>query len=148
MYFRIDCTAPKLVPTLLAMLPRSHFLSHITRVCTTLTFSSVVASLGRPDSPSSSTLSLLLLNSVAHYSLCYKETPSQGFPWSIHEFTWEAFLSYRSTWKPPWFQVSPFCKCVTLSSLKVLYISNQAWPHAFHTPNVLQLDQMTTWQRF
>ena len=27
--------------------------------------------------------------------------------------------------------------------LKVLYISNQAWPHALHTLNVLQLDQMT-----
>ena len=27
--------------------------------------------------------------------------------------------------------------------LKVLYISNQACPHAFHTPNVLQLDQIT-----
>ena len=27
--------------------------------------------------------------------------------------------------------------------LKVVYISNQASPHAFHAPNVLQLDQMT-----
>ena len=28
--------------------------------------------------------------------------------------------------------------------LKVLYISIQARPHAFHTHNVIQLDQMTT----
>ena len=28
--------------------------------------------------------------------------------------------------------------------LNVLYIGNQAWTHVFHTPNVLQLDQMTT----
>ena len=33
------------------------------------------------------------------FSLCYKkETPSQRFPWSIHEFSWEAFLTDRSTW--------------------------------------------------
>ena len=54
---RIDCTAPKLMPTSLAMIRRSRLLSHITRVCTTLTFSSSVASLGRPDGPSSQTFS-------------------------------------------------------------------------------------------
>ena len=60
MSVRISCTAPKIMPTSLAMLRRSCLLSHITRVCTTLTFSSVVASLGRPNPPSSSTLSLPL----------------------------------------------------------------------------------------
>ena len=95
---RIDCTAPKVMPTSLAILPRSRLLSHITRVCSTLTFSSGVASLGWQDHPSSSTLSLSLLNSAAHFSLCYKmETPFQRFPSSLHEFPWEAFLSYRST---------------------------------------------------
>ena len=39
---RIDSTAPKLMPTSLAMLRRWPLLSHITRVCTTLTFSSAV----------------------------------------------------------------------------------------------------------
>ena len=43
MSVRIDCTAQKLLPTLLAMLCRSRFLSNISRVCMTLTFSSVVA---------------------------------------------------------------------------------------------------------
>ena len=32
--------------------------------------------------------------------------------------------------------------------LKVLYISYQAWQHGFHTPYVLQLDQMNEWQNF
>ena len=36
MSVRIDSTAPKLMPTSLAMLRRSRLLSHITRVCTTL----------------------------------------------------------------------------------------------------------------
>ena len=57
---RTDCIAPKLMPTSLSMLHRSRLLSHITRVCMTLTFSSAMVSLflGRPDCPSSSTLSL------------------------------------------------------------------------------------------
>ena len=53
MSVRIDCTAPKLMPTSLAMVRRSRLLSHMTEVCTTLTFSSAVASLGRPDRSSS-----------------------------------------------------------------------------------------------
>ena len=53
---RNNCTAPKLMPTSLTMLHRSCLLSHIARVCTTLTFSSVVAS---PHTPS-----LPLLNSA------------------------------------------------------------------------------------
>ena len=67
MSVRIDYTVPKLIPTSLVMLRRSHLLSHITGVCTALTFSSEVASLERPDRPSSSTLSLTLLNSAVHF---------------------------------------------------------------------------------
>ena len=58
---RIDCTARKLMPTSLALIRRSRLLSHITRVCTTLTFSSAMASLGRPDGPSSQTFSFCVL---------------------------------------------------------------------------------------
>ena len=91
------------MPTSLAMLRRSCLLSHIIRVCTTMTFSSVVASLRQPDCPSSSTLSLPLYCPFFHcpfFSLCYKkENPTQGFSWSLHKFPWEAFLSYRSTVK-------------------------------------------------
>ena len=54
MSVRIDCTAPKHMPTLLTMLCSSRLLSHLTRVCTTVTFSSAVAPLVRPDRPSSS----------------------------------------------------------------------------------------------
>ena len=49
MSIRIYFTAPKLMPTSLAMLHRSRLISHITRVCTTLTISSAVASLGRQN---------------------------------------------------------------------------------------------------
>ena len=42
-------------------------ITHNLRVCTFLTFSSVVVSLGRPDRPSSSTLSLPLLNYATHF---------------------------------------------------------------------------------
>ena len=81
MSVRIDCTAPKLMLTSLAMFRRSRLLSHVARVCTTLTFALAVASLGRPDRLSSSTLSLPLFNSAAHVLLWNKkETPSQGFP--------------------------------------------------------------------
>ena len=77
MSVRINCTAPKLMLTSLAMLRRSHLLSHITWVCTTLTFSSVVAYFGWQDYPSSSMLSLPLLNSAAQFFNCFKkETPS------------------------------------------------------------------------
>ena len=57
MSVRIDCSAPKRMPTSLTMLHMSRLLSHITKVYTTMTFSSAVASLGWPDRPSSSTLS-------------------------------------------------------------------------------------------
>ena len=46
MSVRIDWTAPKLMPTSLAISRRFRLLSHMTRLCTTSTFSSVVASLG------------------------------------------------------------------------------------------------------
>ena len=71
MSVRIDCTAPKLMPTSLAMLRRSRLLSHITRVCKNLTFSSAVASFERPHHSSSSTLSPPLLNSAAQTDLLY-----------------------------------------------------------------------------
>ena len=43
MSVRIDFTVPKLMPTSLAMLGSSRIVSHTTRVCTTLIFSSAVA---------------------------------------------------------------------------------------------------------
>ena len=64
--FRIDCTAPQLMPTKLAMLCRSRLLLHITRVCTTLTYSSVVVSFGQQDRPPSSSHSLPILNSAVN----------------------------------------------------------------------------------
>ena len=56
----IHCTDPKHMSTSLAMPRTSRPLSHITRVFTTLTFLSAVVSLGQPDRPSSSMLSLSL----------------------------------------------------------------------------------------
>ena len=61
---------PKFVPTYLAMLRTSLLLSNITRACTTLTVSSAMAArFGRPDRPSSSTLSF---PPAAHFLLCYR----------------------------------------------------------------------------
>ena len=150
MSVRINCTAPKLMPTLLSMLHSSRLLSHITRVCTYDLYIFISGGIFGAARPS------IILNALSpplklccpFFHCANKDTPSQGFPWNLHKFPWEAFLSYRSTWWLLWFQVSPFCKCVAPSSLKSAYISNQAWPHAFHTPNVLQLNQMTDWQRF
>ena len=84
MSVRIDCTTQKLMPTSLAMLHRSCLLSHITRVCTTLTFSSAMG----VDRPS------IILNALfpplklccPFLSLCHEETPSQGFPWIFMYF--------------------------------------------------------------
>ena len=77
---KIVCTAPKRMPTSLAILRKSRHLSHITRLWTMSTFSSMVASLGRPDLSSSSMPSLSRLNSAAHFSPYYKkETNSQVF---------------------------------------------------------------------
>ena len=64
---RIICTAPKFMPTSLAIIRKSRLLSHIIRLCTISTFSSVVAALGRPGLSSSSMLSLPRLNSAAHF---------------------------------------------------------------------------------
>ena len=39
---------------------------------------------------------LLPIFSLPIFLLSYKkENPTQGFSWSLHEFPWEAFLSYR-----------------------------------------------------
>ena len=59
---RIDCTAPKLMPNSLALLRMSRLFLHTTKMCTTLTFTSAVASLGRPDV---SMISFPLINSTA-----------------------------------------------------------------------------------
>ena len=48
MSVRIDWTAPKLVPTSLAISRRFRLLSHMTRLCSIPTFSSVITSLGHP----------------------------------------------------------------------------------------------------
>ena len=78
---------------------------------------------------------------------CYKkETPYQGFPWSLHEFPWETFLSYRSTWLPLWFQVSPFCKCVASSSLKIALHKEPSMTTCFsHSlcPSIRSNDRLT-----
>ena len=79
MSIKIDCTVPNLMPTSLAMLCKSHLLSHITRVCTTLTFSSAMASLGRPDRPSSSTFSLPPLKLCAHFFTVLRRSSDKAY---------------------------------------------------------------------
>ena len=117
---RIDCTAQKLMPTSQATLLRSRLLSHISRVCTTLTFSSAVASL---------TLSLPLLNSAAHFSLHCAITTRllpKGFHVVFmnflgrHSFLTEVLDNHSD------FKFLHFANVSHPSLLKVLYISNQA----------------------
>ena len=130
------------MPTSLAMLRTSRLLSHIIRVCMTLTFSSAVSSFGRPDLPSYSMLSLSSnLNSAAHFSTVIKEGDSVtrvsmksswislgGIPF-MQKYLLTALISSFSSLQ--------MCHTPSLKSPK--YISNQAWPHAFHTLNALQI---------
>ena len=148
MSVRIDCTVPKLMSTSLARLPRSRLLSHITRVCMTLTFSSALESLGRPDRPSSSTLSPPLKLCCPFFNCTLRRLLPKGFHEIFmnylgrHSFLSEV-LNKRSDFKS--LQLANVSHPPLLSAL---HIGNQAWPHAFHTPNVLQLDKMTNLQRF
>ena len=149
MSVRIDCTVPKLMPTSLDMLRRSHLLSHVTRVCTALTLLSTVASLGRPDLQSSSMLSLPLLNSTAklfHCAIRRRLLPN-GFHEVFNILGRRSFLTEVLD-NGSDFKFLHFANVSQPPLLKVLYISNKSWPHVFHTPNVLQLDQLTDWQRF
>ena len=107
----------------------------------TLTFSLAVASLERPDRQSPH-----LLNSAAHFFHCTTYT-RRILPNCFHK----VFMNYlgrhsvltevldnRSDFKLLHFEI-----VLHPPLLKVLTISDQAWLHAFHFPNVLQLDQMT-----
>ena len=79
MSVRIYCTAPKLMPTSLAMLRRSRLLSRITRVCTTLKILSEEVFLGRLDRPSPTTLSpFKLCCPFFHFALRRRPLP-KGF---------------------------------------------------------------------
>ena len=117
---RIVCTAPKLMPTSLAILRKSHLLSHISRLCTISTYSSVVASLGRSDLSSSSIFFLPRLNSAAHfYSPCYRR---RLIPKCFHEvfvnfLGSHSLLTKTDILSPLSLQLSPFCKFDALSSL-------------------------------
>ena len=110
------------MPTSLDMLRRSHLLSHITRVCTTLTFSSAVAALGRPDRPSSSTLSLSLpLNSAVHFFCAIRRLPPKGFHEVFvnllgrHSFLTEV-LDYHSDFMISSFSILQTCRIPSLNS--------------------------------
>ena len=136
MSVRTDCTVPKRIPTSLAMLRRSRLLSHITRMCSTQTFSLMVASFGRPDRPSSSTLSLPLFNYAAHFFQCAirRRLLPKGFhevfinSLERHAFLTEV-LDNRSD-----FKFLHFANMSHPRLLTVLYISNQPWPYALTRP--------------
>ena len=122
----IDCTAPKLTPTSLPMLYRSRLLSNITRECTTLTFPSAVASLGRPDRPSSSTFSPPLKLCCPFFHCAIRRLLPRSFHKVFmnflgrHSFLTEV-LDNHSDFKFLHFAIVPH-----LPLLKVLYIINQA----------------------
>ena len=109
------------MPTSLAILRKSRLLSHITRLCTISTFSSVVASLGRPDLSSSSMLSLPRLISAVHFfhRVIRRRLIPKCF-YSLRKFAWESFPSYKDILSPLSLQLSPFFKFDALSSLNTV----------------------------
>ena len=123
MSVRIDCSAPKLPG------------------CTTLIFSSKVLSL----SVILNALFLPLLNSAAHFFHC--AIRKKLLLKDAHE-VFTNFLGSHSFLTKVLGNSSDLkfihiANVLHLPLLKVIYTSKQAWPHAFYTSNVLQLDQMT-----
>ena len=128
------------MPVSLAIHPRSRLLSPLTRVYTTMTFSSAVAYLGNPDRPSSSTLSLPFLNSAVHFYHCAigRRLLPKGFHEEFMNFLGSHSFLTKVLDNCSDFKFLHFANVSNPPLLKVLYITNQARPHAFHTPNVLQ----------
>ena len=77
MSVRIDWTDPELKPTSQAISRRFRLLSHMTRLCTISTVSSVVASFGCLDHSSSSVLSLQ--NSETYFFTLLRRLVPKGF---------------------------------------------------------------------
>ena len=101
---------------------RSRPLSHITRVCTILTFSSAVASLRRPDRPSSSTLFLPLLNSAAYFSLCYKKETGKSAPMRRHIYAF--IVSHMTPTRISYFIILSYQTKQTKSNI-IVSVDNQ-----------------------
>ena len=140
---RIDCTTPKRMPTSLAMLRRSHLLSHITRACKTLTFSSAVACFGA-DSPSIiPTISLSLLDSAAHFLHC--DIRRRLFPKSFHEVLMYFLVRHSFLTEVPDnlsdFKFLNFASVSHPAQIKVFYISMTTCFLHSNCPSII--DQMT-----
>ena len=88
---KIDCTAPKLMPTFLAMLQRSRLLTHITRVCTNLKFSSAVAA-RQPINLNALSPSLKLCCQFFHCAISRRLHP-KGFHEVFRNFLGHSFLT-------------------------------------------------------
>ena len=146
---RIEYATTSLIPTSLDMLCMSRLLSHITMLCTTLTLSSAVTILGRPDRPSSSMFSSPLLNSAAHFFHCaIRRLLNKGFHEVFmnflgrHSFLTEV-LDNRSD-----FKFLRFRKCVVHvpSSLKSAFHKPPSMTACFshsQCPSVRSNDRLT-----
>ena len=117
----------KLKPASLVMLRRSRLLSHITRVCTTLKFSSALTSLVQPGPPPPSTISLPLKSCCLFFHCAIKRRFLLKGVHKVfrnflgrHSFLSEV-LDNRSD-----FKFLHFANVSQLPLLKVFYISSQA----------------------
>ena len=146
MSVRIDWTASKLMPTLLAISCMLRLLPYMTRLCTISTFLSVVASLGRQTvhhhqySASPPQFSSPFLQCAIRRRLLPK-----GFPWSPHEFPWETFPSYRGTLWLLSLQLSPFCQFDTpLPSLQLFPTVIKSFKFLFSLPKTFNKTELST----
>ena len=126
----IDCTALKFMPTSLAMLCRSRL--HITithnQGVHDLDICISAGAFGRPDLPSSSTLSLPLLNSADYFFHCAirRRLLPKGFHEVFMNFLGRHFFLTEVLDKRSDFKFLHFANVSHPPLLKGLYISNQA----------------------
>ena len=117
----------KLKPTSLIMLRRSRLLSHITRVCTTLKFSSALTSLVQPGPPLPSTLSLPLKSCCLFFHCATKRRfLFKGVHKVFRNFLWRHSFLSEVLDKRSDFKFLHFANVSHLPLLKVFYIRSQA----------------------
>ena len=132
MSVRIDCTAPKLMPTSLAMLRSSHLLSHITRGAWPWHFHQLwhLWSSQTVHHPQRSLSPLKLCCPFFHCALG-RIFLSRGFHEVFLNFLGKHSFLTEVLDNRPNFKFLHFANVSHPAIFKVLYISNQAWQHAF-----------------
>ena len=71
-----------------------------------------------------------------------------GKGWPLASCLWCLIVILSFSHGVYWARYGTWLYWFLIFAVFLTYISNQPWPYAFHTPNVLQLHQTTNWQRF